>query len=117
MRDLARWLKATADETRLRILYLLSRHGELCVCDIHETLGINQSRASRHLRTLREACLVEDRRVGMWTHYWVRTDLPDDRAAMLSDLLESLSQHVEANEIDDALAAWLERKDSKEACA
>lgn len=117
MRDLARWLKATADETRLRILYLLSTHGELCVCDIHETLGISQSRASRHLRTLREAGLVQDRRVGMWMHYWVRTDLPGDRVTMLQGLLEVLEQHGESKEIDEALAAWLERKDSKEVCA
>ena len=117
MKDLARWLKATADETRLRILYLLSTHGELCVCDIHEALGISQSRASRHLRTLREAGLVEDRRAGMWMHYWVRTDLPGDRATMLREILEVLSCHGEAEQMDEALTTWLERKESKEACA
>ncbi len=117
MRDLARWLKATADETRLRILYLLSAHGELCVCDIHETLGISQSRASRHLRTLREAGLVDDRRAGMWMHYWVRGDLPADRASVLGELLEVISLHDEATSMDAALSSWLERKSEKEACA
>jgi len=116
MRDLARWLKATADETRLRILYLLSTHGELCVCDLHEALGINQSRASRHLRTLREAGLVQDRRVGMWMHYWVCADLPEERAAMLRELLEVLTRHGEAKQMDEALASWLERKGNKEVC-
>ena len=117
MKDLARWLKATADETRLRILYLLSAHGELCVCDIHEALGITQSRASRHLRTLREAGLVQDRRCGMWMHYWLTTDLDEERTAMLNQLLEALSRHGEADELDQSLAAWLVRKGERKECA
>ncbi len=116
MKDLARWLKATADETRLRILYLLSAHGELCVCDIHEALAIPQSRASRHLRTLREAGLVDDRRAGVWMHYWIRTDLPDDRAAVLRELLDVLARHGEAEAMDEALSNWLILKGEKEEC-
>ena len=115
MKNLARWLKATADETRLRILYLLSAHGELCVCDLHEALDITQSRASRHLRTLLEVGLVEDRRVGLWTHYWI-PDLPPERVEMLGQLLNTLSQHGEAGQLDRALDAWLDRKKTKEAC-
>lgn len=117
MKDLARWLKATADETRLRILYLLSAHGELCVCDIHEALDITQSRASRHLRTLREADLVRDRRCGMWMHYLLVTDLDEERAAMLTQLLDTLSRHGEAEELDRSLAAWLSRKGERKDCA
>lgn len=60
--------KALADETRLRILGLLLT-GEICVCDIHESLKIPQSKASRHLAYLRRAGLVETRRDGLWVHY------------------------------------------------
>lgn len=60
--------KALADETRLRILGLLLT-GEVCVCDIHETLKIPQSKASRHLAYLRRTGLVETRREGLWVHY------------------------------------------------
>ena len=60
--------KALADQTRLRILALLAR-GEICVCDIHETLRIPQPRASRHLAYLRKAGLVCDRKDGLWVHY------------------------------------------------
>ena len=60
--------KALADQTRLRILALLAR-GEVCVCDIHETLRIPQPRASRHLAYLRKAGLVSDRKDGLWVHY------------------------------------------------
>ena len=67
--------KALADETRLRILGLLLT-GEVCVCDIHESLKIPQSKASRHLAYLRRTGLVETRRSGLWIHY--RLGRPSD---------------------------------------
>ena len=60
--------RALADPTRLRILGLLLA-GEVCVCDIHETLGIPQPKASRHLAYLRKSGLVDARREGLWMHY------------------------------------------------
>jgi ArsR family transcriptional regulator, arsenate/arsenite/antimonite-responsive transcriptional repressor len=60
--------KALADRTRLRILGLLLT-GEVCVCDIHESLKIPQPKASRHLAYLRRAGLVDTRRQGLWVHY------------------------------------------------
>ena len=67
--------KAMADQTRLRILALLAG-GEVCVCDIHETLRIPQPRASRHLAYLRRTGLVLDRKDGLWVYY--RLADPDD---------------------------------------
>ncbi len=64
----AQLFKTLADETRLRILNLLSR-GELCVCDITKILEVPQSKASRHLACLRVSGLVTDRREGLWMHY------------------------------------------------
>ena len=68
--------KALADRTRLRILALLM-DGEVCVCDIHDTLRLPQPTASRHLAYLRRAGLVEARREGTWMHYgwptWIRS--------------------------------------------
>jgi ArsR family transcriptional regulator len=63
-----RMFSAFADETRLRILHLLTR-GELCVCDIHDTLRLPQSKVSRHLAYLRESGLVRVRKNGLWKHY------------------------------------------------
>jgi ArsR family transcriptional regulator len=60
--------KALADATRLRILALLV-DGEVCVCDIHDTLRLPQPTASRHLAYLRRSGLVEARREGTWMHY------------------------------------------------
>lgn len=60
--------KAFADETRLRILHLLTK-GELCVCDILSALKAPQSKVSRHLAYLRASGLVVDRRDGKWKYY------------------------------------------------
>ncbi len=69
MKDVASFFKVLADESRLDMLWLLFNHRELCVCDFIETLGITQSKASRHLRTLYNAGLLTDRREGLWRYY------------------------------------------------
>jgi ArsR family transcriptional regulator len=60
--------KALADRTRLRILGLLSA-GEVCVCDLHDSLGEPQPKVSRHLAYLRRTGLVSARKDGLWVHY------------------------------------------------
>lgn len=63
-----RLFRAFADETRLRILHLLTK-GELCVCDIMGVLRAPQPRVSRHLGYLKRAGLVADRKEGLWRYY------------------------------------------------
>jgi len=65
---LGRLFHALSDETRLRILDLLVR-GECCVCDLQTGLDAYQSRLSFHLRRLKDAGLVSDRREGRWVYY------------------------------------------------
>ena len=60
--------KALGDRTRLRILALLAA-GEVCVCNIHESLNLPQPTVSRHLAYLRRSGLVDTRREGVWMHY------------------------------------------------
>lgn len=80
--------KALADATRLRILGLLLS-GEVCVCHIHESLKIPQSKASRHLAYLRSAGLVATRREGLWVHYRLA-----DADAQLVQTVEQAVRHV-----------------------
>jgi len=68
IRQLSRLFKALGDETRVRIVALLS-HGELCVCHLEEALGLQQSTASRQLAVLRAAGVVETRREKSWVYY------------------------------------------------
>ncbi len=65
---LARAFQALADEKRVRVLELLGE-GERCVCELAEALDVSQPLLSFHLRTLREAGLISDRREGRWVHY------------------------------------------------
>ena len=65
---LSRLFQAFADETRLRIVQMLCR-GECCVCDLQGSVGAYQSRLSFHLKKLKEAGIVEDRRDGRWVYY------------------------------------------------
>jgi len=60
--------KTLSDETRLRIMVLLSEK-ELCVCQIEAALGLPQTKVSRHLTVLRYAGLAKDRRDGLWIYY------------------------------------------------
>jgi ArsR family transcriptional regulator len=64
----AQLFHALSDETRLGILEKL-RGGEQCVCDLQDDLDAAQSRLSFHLRVLKEAGLVADRKQGRWSYY------------------------------------------------
>src|SRR3954466_1684305 len=59
---------ALSDETRLEGIELLPR-GERCVCARTDTLDAAQSRLSVHLRVLKDAGIVRDRKDGRWVHY------------------------------------------------
>jgi ArsR family transcriptional regulator len=85
--------KALADATRLRIVGLLLT-GEVCVCDIHESLKIPQPKASRHLAYLRRSGLVETRREGLWIHYRLGT-LPDPVMAAIVDAVRHALAHID----------------------
>lgn len=66
----ARLFHALSDETRLGILDML-RDGERCVCDLQGELDAAQSRLSFHLKVLRTAGLVTDRKQGRWSYYTI----------------------------------------------
>jgi ArsR family transcriptional regulator len=103
--SLERLFQALADGTRLRILGVLLA-GEVCVCDIHESLRIPQSKASRHLAYLRKAGLVEARREGLWMHYRL-ADTADPVVRTIRDAVTHGLGHVDAVRKD---AERLERK-------
>ncbi len=68
VRPFARVFRAMADETRLRIVALLT-HGELCVCHIEHALALPQPTVSRCLGILKAAGVVDSRRDGSWVYY------------------------------------------------
>ena len=115
MRTLSDLFKALSDETRLSMLALLSRHGELCVCDFVEAMDITQSKASRHLRHLAHAGLVVDRRDAVWVFYRLPDDPSPDVAAVLQTLRPVLASR-DIRDLEARLAAWSARKATSPAC-
>ncbi len=103
--SLERTFQALSDGTRLRILGLLLA-GEICVCDIHDTLDIPQPKASRHLAYLRRAGLVQARREGLWMHYRL-APLSDPIAATIRDAATHALGHLDIVKKD---AQRLEKK-------
>lgn len=68
MKEELNLFRALSDETRLRIMVLLSEK-ELCVCQLEWALGLTQAKISRHLAVLKNSGLVKDRRQGLWIFY------------------------------------------------
>ncbi len=66
--------KALSDETRFRVVHALQR-GELCVCELCDTLDVSQSTLSTHLQILRDAGLATVRRKGKWNYYALEADV------------------------------------------
>jgi len=111
MRAEARFFKSLADETRLKILWLLSGTEELCVCDVIGLLGITQSKASRHLRYLYHLGWVTDRRDdGLWMNYRLTVTPGSPREKLLKLLTEMLAPLPEAQALRGQLALCLETK-------
>ncbi|MCY0900921.1 MAG: metalloregulator ArsR/SmtB family transcription factor [Firmicutes bacterium] len=77
--------KALADKTRLRILALLA-HGELCVCELVPILSMSQPSVSQHLRKLRQAGLVKERKTAQWVYY----SIDGARFPLLRAIVDSL---------------------------
>lgn len=100
--------KCLCDETRLRILHLLS-HQSLCVCHFQKILSAPQVKISKHLAYLREHKLVEAQREGAWIVY----SLPAKPAPELTANMTCLQDCCRENAI---LSADLRRMTKALAC-
>ena len=105
MQTEAQLFKALADETRLKILWLLMNQGELCVTEITGPLDITQSRASRHLQTLSSAGLVTGRRERFCVYYRISA-APETKEGKL---LEVLREMLAGQPFAEALRKWFQR--------
>jgi ArsR family transcriptional regulator len=92
----ARLFHALSDETRLELVRQLSR-GERCVCELTGALDAAQSRLSFHLKTLKAAGLVSDRRAGRWVYY-----------SLVPEALEELAETALA--LKPSAEAWSSRE-------
>lgn len=70
------FFRCMADDTRTKIVLLVSQEEELCVCELICALDESQPKISRHLAVLRSGGLLADRRQGQWVYYRIHPDLP-----------------------------------------
>jgi len=89
--------KCLADETRARATLLITREGELCVCELVCALDDSQPKISRHLAQLRTCGLLLDRRQGQWVYYRLNPDLPTWIRTLLETTLAANTAWLEAN--------------------
>jgi len=116
MKDTARFFKVLSDESRLKMLWLLFNHRELCVCDVMAVLEITQSKASRHLAALRHIGIATDRREGLWAYYSlcpVEDELARDHLKLLR---KTLASRPDAKPLLEKLNSWLKAKGRGETC-
>jgi len=92
---LANFFKALSEPVRLRILALLLEKGELCVCDLVDTLNLSQSVTSRHLAYLRNNDIVTARREGVWMHYQLTDYAQSELKPLFSFIQQSIANSKE----------------------
>ena len=69
--------KALADRSRVRVVAVLLRHKELCLCQIVELLRLATPTVSRHMAVLQAARLVSSRKYGRWVYYRLSMEFPE----------------------------------------
>lgn len=85
LEGLTRQFGALSDDTRLKIIDLL-RGDERCVCELTDALAVGQSLLSFHLKTLKTAGLVTDRREGRWSYYTLNREAFEQLGAFVGGL-------------------------------
>lgn len=111
MRNLLEFLKIISDETRLRILVLLSNK-EMCVCEICEILDESQPKISRHLARLREAGLVRDDRQGQWVFYYTNLE-----KSIHQEIMESIvSRREDFPKLEEDIKRFKEKNSEGSLC-
>jgi len=90
MRHLIRTTKALADQSRIRIIGALLDQ-ELCVCQLIELLGLAPSTVSKHLSILKNARLINSKKIGRWMYYHLADkDTPEQIIGVLEWVFRSL---------------------------
>ena len=77
LKDDAGLLSLLGNEVRLKILYILLKYKRMCVCDLSDVLGMKQSPISQHLRKMKDAKLLTNKREGMTIFYSISKDKED----------------------------------------
>ncbi len=86
MKDLLPYFKALCEENRISIICLLLER-EHCVCELIEKLNLSQSTVSHHIKILKQAGLLNERRCGTWNYYSINQSGFKQYAVILEEKL------------------------------
>ena len=112
--DPTQFFKCLADQTRLKIMMLIEREQELCVCELMAALQESQSKISRHLALLRNCDLLLVRKHSQWAYYRLNPNL----ALWVREVINLSSTHNDAFLEDNinTLKAMTARPDGAKNC-
>ena len=82
-------LRALAHPLRIKILHFIDQHGTIHVNKIYNTLGLEQSITSQHLKILRKAEIVQTKRVGKFINYSIDYDKIESVTKAVSTFAEA----------------------------
>ena len=106
LQTLADLLGVAGNPQRLKILYLLHAHKEMCVCDLTEVLELTDSAVSQHLRKLKDKNIVKTRRESQTIYYsLVRTIFTVNLEDMFA-MDETREQHSFMHKLCATLPDW-----------
>lgn len=103
------FFESLSDESRRRILVLVMKHQELCVCELFQALEVPQPKVSRHLAVLREAGVLAQRREGTWVFYRLDAQLPAWAYRTLGLMVEGVEHGAAYREDAERLATAVNR--------
>jgi len=90
--DYPQLFSALSNETRLRCLHLIFRNDEVCVCEVTAALAINQPTASKALKALKAAGLLQDRKDANWNYYRLDSDMQPAVRQIVAECCGSLAE-------------------------
>ncbi len=88
--------KCLSEDTRLKSLLLITRAGELCVCELTSALQLSQPKVSRHLAELKRCHIVSDERRGKWVYYRLHPQLPCWAQQIINEALAAEPSYTRA---------------------
>jgi len=116
MKSLAQFLKLFSDETRLRCINLIHQNNSLCVCELTYALELSQPKISRHLASLRQFGLINDKRVGQWVYYSINPKIEKDKSVILNSIALSFEKTQIATNDKKRLENMKNRPESLNCC-
>lgn len=110
LKKLTKTLKALSDEGRIRIISLLFKKKNLCVCEIKELIGLSQSTISSHLKKLENSGLITYSKDGKWINYNLDPNLDNNTRRLLKDIIIILKNDCQLDK-DYTRSGTIKRED------